>query len=65
MAKTRSPFGAKLALVVAALGLGTMLIDRKGTGADPVVRRSTGLIGAGGAIWLVWAALKQQFSRRA
>ncbi len=65
MAKPRSPIGARIALIVAALGIGTMAADRKGTGADTVARTSTGLIAAGGLIWMAWAALKQRLGRRA
>ncbi len=65
MAKSRSPIGARIALIVAALGIGTMAADRKGTGADPVARTSTGLIAAGGLIWMAWAALRRRFGRKA
>lgn len=63
--KTRSPFGAVVALIVAALGLVAMKTDPKGTGADPVARGATKAIGLGGAIWLAWAAVKRRFSHRA
>ncbi|MGA0540326.1 hypothetical protein [Neotabrizicola sp. VNH66] len=65
MAKPRSPLGARIALIAAALGMGTMAADRKGTGADPVARTATGLIAAGGLIWLAWAAVKQRLGRKA
>lgn len=62
--KARTPLGARFALLVAALGLGGLLADRKGLGRDPVARTSTGLIAAGGLIWAGWAALKARLGRR-
>lgn len=61
----KTPFGAKFALLVAALGLGAMLSDKKGLGQDPVVKTSTGMIGFGALLWAGWAALKNVLSRRA
>ena len=63
--KRRSPFGAVVALIVAALGLVAIRTDPKGTGADPVARGATKAIGLGGALWLAWAAVRNRFSRGA
>lgn len=64
MGKRRLPFGAALALLVAALGFGARRADPEGLGKDPVVKGSSRLIASGGVIWMLWAAAKAFLERR-
>ncbi|WP_112311709.1 hypothetical protein [Pseudogemmobacter bohemicus] len=61
----RSPGGAIFALITAAIAAFAMRKDPQGLGQDRVLRGSARTIGAGGVIWLVWAALKRGLSRQA
>lgn len=60
----RTPFGAVFAMVIAALGAGAMAADKKGLGADPVVKTSTKAIGMGGLIWALWAGVAAALGKR-